>query len=389
MADLKVLHIFKEYFPDKVGGVQESIRQISKYTTCHGVDNTVLTVSATCDPAVLPYPEAKVIRYKTLVDVFSTPFSIGFLRNFNYHCQANDILHFHFPWPFAELIYLISVANKPVIVTYHSDIVRQRMLKKAYAPFFKMFFKRVNVIVATSQQYLQSSQDLKPFRNKCVVNPLSIGSQRFAESNAGSDMSVKRQYGEDFFLFVGVLRYYKGLHYLLEAMRGIDKKLVIVGAGPEEKRLKQRACELGLDNVIFAGYVDDDSLAALFRLSRAFVFPSCARSEAFGIALLEAATFAKPMISTELGTGTSFVNLHQETGFVVPPKNAPALHDALRKLSENELLCKKFGFNAKKRSAALFDGEVVGEKYIRIYQELFEAYAPLSGRPRVVDFSLL
>ena len=371
-APMRVLHIFKEYYPDKLGGVQESIRQISKYTSDNGVRNTVLTVSSGCHPPCIDFPEARVLRHKTSLDIYSTPFSSSFFRNFRRTIQANDILHFHFPWPFAELSFLLSGISKPSLVTYHSDIVRQKVLKKFYRPLFTIFMKKTNAIVVTSENYLRSSSDLKAFRDKCTVIPLTIGCRRFPESDEGAVQAIRAEYGEDFFLFVGVLRYYKGLDFLLEAMQGIRRKLVIIGKGAEEERLKKRAAELGLSNVVFTGYVDDVHLPAFYRLCRAFVFPSCERSEAFGLSLLEASNFSKPMISTELGTGTSLVNRHEETGIVVPPKNSAELHKALKRLSENELLSRKYGHNARRRCDQMFNAEVVGRQYLKVYNDLLD-----------------
>jgi len=369
---MKVIHIYKTYFPDTQGGIEEAIRQISRYTTNHGVENTLLTVS-THDPAVIEFPEAKVIRCKTSFDVKSTPMSLSFLYNFKKNIAHADILHFHFPWPFGEINFLLCDPSKPSLVTYHSDIVKQKILKKFYNPFLKMFLRKVDLIIATSEQYLDTSLDLKPFRKKCKIIPLTIDSQRFEESDDALN-EIKKEYGEDFFLFVGQLRYYKGLDYLLEAMKSVNRKLVVVGKGSEEKRLRTKAKSLDLNNVVFAGYQDDVYLPSFYKLCKAFVFPSCERSEAFGMSLLEASLFAKPMISTELGTGTSFINKHGETGIVIPPKNIEQLRHALILLSDNDEICKKYGQNARNRFEKVFNSELIGQRYLLAYSEILKRH---------------
>jgi len=369
---MKVLHIFKQYFPEKQGGMEEMIRQISRYTSRYGIKNKILTLSPTANPHVIEFPEIDVIRYKTSLDICSTPISFDFFRYFKKNIKASNILHFHFPWPFAELNFLYSMSRKPSLVTYQSDIVKYKCLNRLYRPFSKMFLKKVDVIIATSDQYLKTSTELKLFKDKCRVIPLSIDRQRFEEIDKSTLKMIKEKYGEDFFLFVGVLRSYKGLEYLLDAMRGLKRKLVIVGKGSEEEKLREKVKLLGLNNVVFTGYIEDKILPAFYKLCRVFVFPSCDRSEAFGVSLLEASYFSKPMISTELGTGTTLVNKHKETGLVVSPKNTIELRNSLSFLSGNKKICEKYGRNAKKRFDKLFNSESMGKKYLDIYNQLYE-----------------
>jgi len=331
-------------------------------------------VSPTAKPGVIEFPEATVVRYKTTLDKCSTPVSFDFFTNFKADISATDILHFHFPWPFAELCYLCNTIRKPSLVTYHSDIVKHKYLNKLYRPFSKRFLRKVDTIITTSKNYLETSNDLKPFRNKCRVIHLTIDQERFVEVGEDKLNLVRNDYGEDFFLFVGVLRSYKGLDYLLDAMKGLEMKLVIVGSGPEEARLRAKATALGLNNVAFAGYIEDKMLPAFYKLSRGFVFPSCDRSEAFGISLLEASYFSKPMISTELGTGTTLVNEHKETGLVVTPRDVIELRNSLSSLSRNKQICEEYGRNAKKRFNKLFSSESIGKKYLDTYNQLYEKH---------------
>jgi len=134
---------------------------------------------------------------------------------------------------------------------------------------------------------------------------------------------VENEYGKDFFLFVGVLRQYKGLNILLEAMRGAPYKAVIAGIGPLEKTLKRQAKRLTLDNVSFPGYISDELKIALLTLCRGIVLPSYLRSEAFGVFLLEGAMMSKPLISAEIGSGTNYININEHTGLTVAPESPP------------------------------------------------------------------
>jgi glycosyltransferase involved in cell wall biosynthesis len=167
-----------------------------------------------------------------------------------------------------------------------------------------------------------------------------------------------------------VLRYYKGLHILLDAVAGSDYPVVIVGAGPIEEELKAHAARLGLKHVMFVGKLDDADKVALLTLCYAVAFPSHLRSEAFGISLLEGAMYGKPMISSEIGTGTSYINIHDETGLVVPPSDPQAFGAAMRTLWDNPALAQAMGKRAEERYQQLFTAERMASSYLALYQEL-------------------
>ena len=176
--------------------------------------------------------------------------------------------------------------------------------------------------------------------------------------------------GEDFFLFVGALRYYKGLDILLHAAGYPTRKFVIAGSGFLEKELQAKVRERRLDNVHFVGQVSEEDKVALFKLCRAVVFPSYLRSEAFGITLLEGAMFGKPLISAEIGTGTSYINRDGHTGLVIPPNDPQALCDAVERLATDRELSERFGRNARARYHELFTAERYGKSYTALYERL-------------------
>src|SRR5690606_28389959 len=160
------------------------------------------------------------------------------------------------------------------------------------------------------------------------VIPYGLDRSGYAPVDAGRMANWQQRFPDGFFLFVGVMRYYKGLHILLDACRITSSPVVIVGAGSMVARPLELARLLPLDNVHFLGPLPDAEKNVLLQLSRVIVFPSHLRSEAFGISLLEGAMFGKPMISSEIGTGTSYINISGQTGLVVPPSDAAALRAA-------------------------------------------------------------
>jgi rhamnosyl/mannosyltransferase len=174
-------------------------------------------------------------------------------------------------------------------------------------------------------------------------------------------------------LFVGAIRYYKGLHILLQAAQYTGYPVVIVGAGPTEGELKAEAAQLGLNNVHFLGYVSEADKAALLAASYCVVFPSHLRSEAFGVSLLEGAMYGKPMISSEIGTGTTYVNIGGETGLVVPPADFGALRQAMLHLWEHPDQAAEMGQRAHTRYLSHFTADKMCKSYANLYQRLVES----------------
>ena len=369
---MRVLHVYRTYFPDTQGGLEEVIRQICLGSGENGVVSRVFTLSEEPFPRVLPRVEADVLRVRKTFEIASCGFALTGLRRFAKAVEWADIVHYHYPWPFSDLMYLAAGRAKPAVLTYHSDIVRQKILLSLYRPLMKRYLGAMDRIVATSPNYFATSEVLNEFADMVEVIHIGLNEPSYpAIDEQNRNLAAARQrYGSDFFLFVGVLRYYKGLHILLEAVRGASYKVVIVGAGPVESELRQQAKDLGLENVTFAGFVPDREKMALFQLCRAVVFPSYLRSEAFGVTLLEGAMSSRPLISAEVGSGTSHVNVHGETGLVVPPSDTAALRAAMDELFNDEVKARKMGKNARLRYEQLFTGSAMGARYAEVYRDV-------------------
>jgi len=282
-----------------------------------------------------------------------------------------DIIHLHFPYPLGELSYLLRGGGRKAVVTYHSDIVRQRVLLKLYRPLLWRFLEKARCIIASSPPYIQSSPYLKSLAHKCTVIPYGIDLTLFRSLDDEGTEAIKRRYGGPLILFVGKLRYYKGLSYLIQAMQGVEATLLVIGQGPMEREWHTLAGRLGVTHkVLFLGQVNDEELVRYYNASEFLVLPSCQRSEAFGIVLLEAMACGKPAISTELGTGTSYANLDGQTGLVVPPGEPVALREAINKLLWDEALRRQLGERAKERVRREFSAQMMVDRMIALYQAL-------------------
>jgi len=369
---MKVLHVTHTFFPDSRGGVEEVVRQICLNTEPYDVESRIFTLSRTPTPKVVEIDNVLVFRAKLNIEISSCGFSLNALSDFKDLIDWADVVHYHHPWPFADFLHLYCKVTKKTVVTYHSDIVRQKILKNIYGPLMHYFFKRVNKIVATSSNYLESSLILQRYKNKVEIIPIGINEESYPKSSSKDIEFVKSIVGNDFFLFIGMFRQYKGLHYLLKALVNNHAKVVIAGTGGLEKKLKRQANILGLTNVHFVGSVNSSEKSALLKLCSGVIFSSHLRSEAFGVTLIEGAMHSKPLISTELGTGSSYVNLDGITGHVVQPSNHEELKNAIEKLFFNPQISKKMGLKARARYDKEFTGTIMGSRYYELYKNLFK-----------------
>lgn len=370
---MKVLHVYRTYFPDPPGGLQEAIRQICISTQAYGVENTVFTLSPNPWPKSVDRPEAKVVRCRSWAAPASCDLGgLDAVQTFRALAQQADVIHYLFPWPYADVLRLVA-PNKPSVLTYISDIVRQRLLGEVYAPLMWKTLQNVDAIVSNAPAYAAGSPVLSAPSLQSKVRQIPLGIDE-ASYEVAPDTTVFEKLGldsaEPFLLFVGVLRYYKGLHILLRACRQLNRRLVVAGAGPEASALQREAEELGLNNVLFAGQVTDGEKMALLKACRGLVLPSHLRSEAYGMVLVEASMMRKPMVTCEIGTGTSFVNLDRETGFVVPPESPDALANAMNTLLADEVLAEQMGKAARQRYERLFSGPALGKAYAQLYQDV-------------------
>lgn len=371
-ARLKVLHFFKVYLPESVGGVEQVIYQLCESSGRFGVEGEVLALSSSTVEQPQRVGGHLVHQVRRNFSLASTGVSwqaIGKLREL---AEQADVIHYHFPWPFMDVAHYLAGIRKPNVVTYHSDIIRQKHLLRIYRPLMRRFLGQTDRIIVTSPNYFATSTILGEFKDKVTVIPIGLDRASYPAANKETLSRWTERLGDErFFLFIGVMRYYKGLHILLNALQGTSLKVVIVGAGPLERELRRQAEALCVDqNLVFLGRVEEDDKIALLELCYGVVFPSHLRSEAFGISLLEGAMFGKPLISSEIGTGTSYINIHGETGLVVPPNDPEAFRSAMQRLWDDPALAAQMGSRAVERFQQLFTAESMAHRHSELYREV-------------------
>ena len=371
---LKVLQVYKDYYPPVVGGVEGHINLLANGLKDRGIKVEVLVSNTRAKLEMENIDGIRVTKVPQLGRFASAPLNASLSAWVRRLGKDADVVHFHFPNPTGEIASLLARVDNKIVVTYHSDIVRQARLAKLYSPLLQRFLKGSDVIIATSPNYVQSSDVLHQFRDKCKVIPFGIDLSRFTpnDNSEKEAAAIRGNYEGPIALFIGKFRYYKGLYVLLEAMKMVEGNLLLVGIGPMEKALKKQvAADDELKNrIFFLGELSDEDIVNHLHACDVFVFPSIFRSEAFGIVLLEAMACGKPLISTELGTGTSFVNQHQETGLVVRPKDVKALARAINYLFQNPGVRERFGKAARERVEKYFCLDKMVEDVIRTYQDI-------------------
>jgi rhamnosyl/mannosyltransferase len=373
---VKVVHIFKDFYPPTTGGIEQHMHLLCSELSKH-VDVAVLVPSRSCRMVDEQIDGIRVVRVPEFGRYASAPLCPTLPRWLRR--LRPDIVHLHFPNPMGDLGYLMSGVRAPLVVTYHADIIKQRRFLPFYRPIVDAVLRRADRIIATSPDYIASSPVLSRYRDRCVVVPFGVDRRRFAlrPTDGASVREARLRYGDRILLFVGVLRYYKGIDILLRSMQRVQGHAVIVGRGAEEAPLRARAAALNVaDRVTFVGEVPDAELRVLLHACDVFVLPSIDRCEAFGIAQIEAMACGKPVVSSDLPTGVRFVNQNERTGLLVAPGDADALAGALSRLLEDPDARRRFGEAARNRVCREFTAERMTEATLEVYDRIAAASAP-------------
>ncbi|MFN4293524.1 MAG: glycosyltransferase [Thermoflexales bacterium] len=379
---LRIVHIYKDYFP-VLGGIENHIRQLAEAQAQRGHRVDVLVTNLNATGRIEQLNGVRVTKAPRHLNVQSAPISAAFPREVARLTDGADIAHLHAPYPVGEACNLWLGRAKRTVITWHSDIVRQKALLRLYAPVLRRVVAKADVIVPTSETYARTSPWLRDHLDKCRAAPLGIHADRF---DTGDDDKSRRRaalrsqllasaYAASaeplVLLSVGRLRYYKGLDDLIRAVPGLPGVIVvIVGVGPMEAAWKALAQRLGVaDRVIFVGEVSDEALPSYYHAADIYAIPANSRAEAFGIAILEAMAGGLPVISTEVGTATSWINQHGATGLVIPPRDPQAIVQAVNTLRDAALR-RTMGEAARRRVRAEFTLERMVARIEAVYDEV-------------------
>jgi glycosyltransferase involved in cell wall biosynthesis len=339
-SKLRVLQVGK-FYPPHMGGIETHLQALCGALRNHA-DVRVLVSSEGRHTVEEVVDSVPVARLSTLLTAFSTSISPGMVSRIRH--SGAELVHIHLPNPAAVMAYLASGHRGKLVVTYHSDTVKQKVLGRMFEPFLNAALRRSAAIVATSPNYLATSPVLQAFRDRCHVIPYGIDTAQFEQCTPESVQSIRERFGNRLVVSVGRLVYYKGFDILIRAMASVRGKLLIVGDGPLRAELQSLAARLGVtDKVVFAGEINNAGTASYYHAADLFALASVARSEAFGIVQIEAMAAGLPVVNTSLDSGVPFVSLDGQTGLTVPPGNPQALAAAINRLLDDDGLRHSLG----------------------------------------------
>ncbi len=287
--------------------------------------------------------------------------------------ENTDIIHVHTPNPTMLLALCAARPNVPVVITHHSDIIRQKLLKMALKPFEHFVYGKASAIQSTSPEYPSESSLLRRYQDRVESLPLGVDLHGFTHPTAAAiDYAnhLRSQHSEPLWLGVGRCVYYKSFDVAIKALPHVPGKLMIVGHGPLEPQLRQLAKDLNVsDRVVWQHYLTNDQLVGTYAAAKALWFPSNARSEAFGLVQVEAMACGTPVINAHIpGSGVSWVSRHEESGLTVEMNDPLALAAAANRLMNEAGLCERLSHGAKSRACREFDHRIMAQRSLAMYQ---------------------
>jgi glycosyltransferase involved in cell wall biosynthesis len=370
---VKILHLGKFYHPTP-GGIETFLKNLAEGLVGAGDETTVLCSSTTHQGSEERLGGVRVIRSPSLGVLLSQPLTPTLWPKLRKLAREHDVVHVHTPNPLAELLTLGLPADKPVVVSHHSDVVRQRLILPFYIPVLKRFLRRSNRIAVATRSHITHSSFLPDFAAKCEVIPYGLDPIEATPETADAAQRLRQKHGR-FILFVGRLVGYKGVIHLIQAMPKIDATLVIVGEGPLRPSLEEEARKLGgAQKIRFVGNIaDPNDFRAHYEACELLVLPSVSKNEAFGLVQLEAMAFGKPTVVSRLDSGIVEVNEDGVTGLHVPPRDSEALSSAVSSLLADDARRSAMGQAARRRFLERFTREKMVGTYRKLYEKTIES----------------
>ncbi len=371
---MRILQMGRYDYDELKGGVQQYAELLAKHMDPR-VHIDQLVSSIHWKTRVIKTPARTKVVVGSLGFISSVPFTPTLLFWARKLLKENDydFLHLNFPDPLGLLVVLLLRPKVKIVVTWHSDIVRQKTLLKFYQPLVKFFMRHfVDIVLVATEKHMESCHQLKECRvnPRIHVIPFGIETERFLMTPEIQEKvsAIREKYASQFVLMTfGRHVYYKGFEYLIDAMRGLSGCILLLGGkGPLTQQLKEKAKGLPVE---FLGIVSESDLPAYLHACDLFCFPSVDIAEAYGYAQIEAMACAKPVLGTWLGNGVNDVNLDGVTGITVQKKNAKALHAAILKLKEDSSLLAKLGRQAHERAWTTYSARNTASQTLTLFTQ--------------------
>lgn len=370
----KIIH-FGKYYPPDFGGVESITERLAiRFSSDDETSVNVVCFSKNNFLERKTQNGVQIFRAPTSFVISSQPLGWQYISLCLRLSKNVNLIHLHAPNILAAITALLVPRNIPLLVHWHSDVVKKGALGYLVRPLEKCLLSRSNLILATSEPYANFSRTLRLFKTKVSVVPLGISDPTIENSPSLPHKLLNWINGRKIILGVGRLVPYKGFDVLIDACDQLleDSAVVIVGDGHMKHLLSNKIRTMGLkDKVILVGSVGDEILHALFSNAYLFCLPSTERSEAFGVVLLEALANGLPIVATKIeGSGVAWVNLDGVTGINVPVKNAKALADACNSILSSQEQRAQYSFNARSRYLSEFTEDLFFRRMNKAYEKI-------------------
>ena len=335
----KFLSVCKRYSPE-IGGIEIVAEKIAKIAIEEGYSSEIITFNNDNVMKEEIIENIKVSRLPTIFEKGSIRLSFKYKEMMKRKAKDTDLILFHFPCFQPEIDFLFKDKYKKIkkICFYHGHVIGQGLLSVLYNKIItRRFLDAMDIIIVTSPNIKNSSFLLRDYQEKIEVIPLFVNLKHFyyREDNKRKFLLNKfKNKKEKIVMYIGRLGRYKGLNYLVKSYKYLDKEIgiVIIGEGPKEKEIKKLVDDLNLSkDILFLNHVPYSELPSYYSAADVFVLPSDS-GEAFGLVAIEAMACGIPVITTELGTGTSYHNIDGVTGRVIPPKNEEEIAKAIKEI---------------------------------------------------------
>jgi glycosyltransferase involved in cell wall biosynthesis len=368
---------FGKFYPPDVGGIERIIFDITEGLNARGIPCDVLCSNCSRTYAEQTIKTYRVMRTASYGVLFSASITPGIVSKLKQVQSAYDIIHVHLPDPMANLALYVARPKAKLVLHWHNDVVRQRLLLKFYEPLQEWMLRRADAIIATSPNYIKGSDPLTRYEAKCRVVPNGVDRARLPAAPAKVGEIKRRFAGKRIVLGVGRLTGYKGFEYLVEAAKFLSDRYVVLiaGTGPTRRALSRQVTEAALGEKVFLlGRVPDDDLGSYYEACDVFCLSSVARNEGFGLVQIEAMLFGKPVVSTNVeGSGMPWVNVDGQTGLVVQPADAAALAGAVERICASPELYGSMSANALRRAREQFSTSRMVDRTIEVYAQVLGA----------------
>jgi glycosyltransferase involved in cell wall biosynthesis len=364
---MKVLQIGKFYPPYQYGGIETSSKILHDELRERGINNDFLGFLPryyTSDIVV----DEHIYLCKTNIEKFSIQISIGFIKRWRKIREQYDIIFISMPHPFANLILTIFPPPKKVkiVLWWHSDIIKQKLLLQIYKPILLLLLKRISAVIAPTNIHIDQSDFSKYLISKKYIIPFPFEHEKVRYPYSLYD-------GKLMIFACGRLIYYKGFNILIEAAKYLPENCIIhiAGDGILYKKLEKQIKMNGLSKKVFLlGRITDEQRDQEFKNCFLFCLSSVQRSEMHAVVQVEAFCYGKPVISTNIPrSGVSEVNRNGITGYTVEINNPKALADKINLLLNNSAQYETFCTNALVRADELTNKNII-DKYIELFKSL-------------------